>query len=626
MELKYRPEVDGLRAVAVMCVVFFHVGFAWMPGGFVGVDVFFVISGYLITRMIMTDIAAGSFSYATFYGRRVRRLGPAFIATVVFTLAASAVLFTPQDLTRLGKEAMSVVIGIANFYYWLHSGYFEAGASVRPLLHTWSLAVEEQYYLFWPALLVLSSKRLGPRTFFVFLAVAALASLLSSEYYVEKHRDMVFFLTPFRIWEFFVGGLIYWCPNWSIRNKLGGDALTAGGLALIVYSAATLRSTQVFPGFAALLPCIGAMFVIMANRTQFTTLLLRNPLAVGIGRISYSLYLIHWPVIVLFTYYKFNFHPALSDQTLMIALALALATGMYFFIEMPFRHRRGNTKEISASAFGLVCAVATIGIMFTSSDMWATLGWQWRVPNAMPPAIAGYGACAVNDHCVVGAKSGTMVLVVGDSHARHLVAGLDKFGKANGIVFSVHTAPSCLITPYGLGLNTAFQEQCKKMEQSFSVELAKSENVAIVMAQRWRGYGDFQKVQDEVTEFIKNNSGHPILLVGQVPQPMRPVSLCGQLPAYVFDHKLCSVFERDVMAKNIAGRLTIVAANAPNAAFANPSDGICNSIGCEATEGGVSNYSDGHHLSVTGSTRVVSSVIGPSLLKLLHRESVAGAQ
>jgi peptidoglycan/LPS O-acetylase OafA/YrhL len=624
MELKYRPEVDGLRAVAVMCVVFFHVGFAWMPGGFVGVDVFFVISGYLITRMIMTDIGTGSFSYATFYGRRVRRLGPAFLATVFLTLAASAVLFTPQDLARLGKEALSVAVGIANGYYWQHSGYFEAGASVRPLLHTWSLAVEEQYYLFWPALLVLTSKRLGPRALFVCLALLALASLLSSEYFVVKNRDAVFFLTPFRIWEFFVGGLIFWCPNWSIRNKLGGDVLTAGGLAMIVYSAATYKSTQVFPGFSALLPCVGAMFVILANQTQFTTLLLRNPVAVGIGRISYSLYLIHWPVIVLFTYYKFYFIPSLPDRISMVAAALALATAMYFFIEKPFRHRRGMTGGLSAPAFGLVCAISTIGIMFSAADMWATIGWQWRVPNAMPPAIAGYGACAGNDHCVVGAKNGTSVLVIGDSHARHLVAGLDKFGQANGIVFSVYTAPSCLITPYGLGLRTAFQDECKKLERAFSAELAKSANIAVVMAQRWRLYDDFPKVQDDVAAFLKKNQGHPILLVGQVPQPLRPVSLCGQVPPYIFDRKLCSIFETDKVANAMAVRFANVVAAAPNAVFANPSDGLCNSGGCEATEDGLSNYADGHHLSVTGSTRVVLSVVGPALVKLPHREGVAG--
>ena len=298
-KLHYRPDIDGLRAIAVLSVLAYHLRINMFRGGFVGVDVFFVISGYLISAIILKDIAAGTFSIVSFYERRVRRIFPALIALFVGTTLLAYFFFLPTELIGFAKSLLAALFSVSNFYFWRHSGYFSAPVDTKPLIHTWSLAVEEQFYIFLPIFLFLAH-RFFPRRLRTSIVVIALGSFVLSAVGAYRDPTAAFYLPHTRAWELLLGVLISLDVFPAIRGPVLRNVSTICGLGLISAAVFGFSAYTPFPGIAALLPCVGAALIIAAGRSGNSLvgrMLSLKPM-VFIGLISYSLYLWHWPIIV----------------------------------------------------------------------------------------------------------------------------------------------------------------------------------------------------------------------------------------------------------------------------------------------------------------------------------------
>lgn len=369
-KLEYRPDVDGLRTIAVLPVVLFHFGVSVFSGGFVGVDVFFVISGYLITRLILHEIDEGTFSFARFYERRARRLFPAMFVTVVVSLVAGQFLLFSEYLTQAAGSAIFAVTSLSNVFFWTQSGYFDTDALTKPLLHTWSLSVEEQFYLVWPAALLFLAPRFGRVGVLVALVAAGLISLFGAEYIMQSDPSAAFYLTPFRIVEFAIGAGVLWIERFVAARRLLLEASLLAGLALIGYAVFTYTEETAFPGFATLLPGFGTALAIAGGRAPLAGLILRNRVSVWIGLISYSVYLVHWPLAAYFDAY-FLREPSLMEQIVLVASTLAIAAVMYRFVETPFRKPAAG-RRLSGPAFGLVCALLALLVVVPASVQWSS--------------------------------------------------------------------------------------------------------------------------------------------------------------------------------------------------------------------------------------------------------------
>ncbi len=331
-----RADIDGLRALAVVPVVLYHFHVAPFGGGYVGVDVFFVISGFLITGLIHAEMRSGEYSLAAFYERRARRILPALFAVVAAAAVAALFLLFPADLRRFGESVAATALFVSNFDFWQQSGYFDAGAEAKPLLHTWSLAVEEQFYLLFPLLLGLF-RSAGRRGLLLLAGGLALASFGFGLWAVRAYPAMAFYLAPARVWELMLGAILALAevprpPRWI------AEALSLLGLALLAVAVFAFSPDTPMPGANALLPCLGAALLIYANGAGDTLAargLSLRPMVFA-GLISYSLYLWHWPVFVFARYLRVA--PLGAAETLaLIALSVGLAVLSWRFVERPFR-------------------------------------------------------------------------------------------------------------------------------------------------------------------------------------------------------------------------------------------------------------------------------------------------
>lgn len=351
--LNYMSHVDGLRAVSVLGVIFFHFGFP-LKGGFVGVDIFFVISGYLITSIIFEQHKLGNFSFKSFYMRRIRRLMPAFLVTVSLTLMASFLLFNAENIRATSISALYALFSISNVYFFFEAGYWATASETKPLLHTWSLSVEEQFYIVWPLILIilLSIYKNSSRVFFIIL-VTAILSLSLTTYFTNINKDAAFYISPFRVFEFLIGAMISFIPkihNFIASSQRLQHPLSLIGVSLILYSFVTFSGDNAFPGWLAIVPCIGGALLILTPTGIASALLLRNPVMVWIGKISYSLYLVHWPLIAFYKF-EYNREPTLVSQFFLILSCILLSVILFYVVEMPFRRREVFGRNIGTKGF-----------------------------------------------------------------------------------------------------------------------------------------------------------------------------------------------------------------------------------------------------------------------------------
>ena len=368
--MRYRPEIDGLRAIAVAAVILFHAGFALFRGGFVGVDVFFVISGFLITSIIVEDLKAGRFSVVQFYERRARRILPA-----LFTVMAACVPFaysrlSPDGLKDFAESVAAICLFASNILFWGESGYFETQAELKPLLHTWSLAVEEQFYVVFPILLLIAW-RLGKTFLLAVICAIALVSFVTSISEVRSFPSAAFYLLPSRAWQLLVGALASFLtdtlPTAAVRqppSRLAREAIGWGGMAMIALSLFLFNELTPFPGFNAALPTLGTALVLLgaSDVTSVGRVLAWRPL-VGLGLISYSAYLWHQPLFA-FTKLALLSEIPVGLATVLCAMTIVLACLSWRYIEQPFRDRNVFSRGavFGLSAFGMMIFIS-IGIV-----------------------------------------------------------------------------------------------------------------------------------------------------------------------------------------------------------------------------------------------------------------------
>ena len=444
--VKYRPDIDGLRAVAVLLVLADHLG-TRLSGGYIGVDVFFVISGYLISANILSEMATGRFSLVNFYERRVRRIFPALLVMLAVVSVLAYRFFLISEMIAYAHSLLAALFSGSNILFWREAGYFDAPSELKPLLHTWSLAVEEQFYIIFPLLLLVLRKWWSRRLKAAIIALA-IVSLAAAALVVRNHPEAAFFLAPLRAWELLAGTIVsqHYLP--PIRSALSRNVASALGLLLIFWPALVYSSFTTFPGVAAIPPVLGAALVIAAGESGSS--LVGRGLALGpvrfIGLISYSLYLWHWPIIVFQRTSSILFPEgaATSRSKLVVALVSILAGGLsWLLVEQPFRKGRwkpGRTAVFAINGVALTVMVAVGGWML------ATRGLPKRFP-VEARAMAAYtndqkdrvndegtcfllGALRVKDidqqRCLPLPDGRPSLMILGDSHGAALWPGLLK--------------------------------------------------------------------------------------------------------------------------------------------------------------------------------------------------------
>lgn len=363
-----RRDIDGLRALAVIPVVLFHFGFSTFSGGFVGVDVFFVISGFLITSILFREISAQRFSFVDFWARRARRIIPALSVVLLVTLALGWLLLTAKDFSELGRTVRYQALFISNILFMREDGYFQPASDLKPLLHTWSLAVEEQYYIFFPLLMVLLMRHVRHWRWMLFAVL--LISFGLNIAYIDRKPDFAFFSLPTRAWELLCGAMLAVLParKHAVRPWLA-QSVGAAGLAAVLLAVFTFDRGTVFPGWAALLPVLGATALIWSGGQGSTWAgqLLSARVFVWIGLLSYSFYLWHWPVYV--------YANAISIDGIQpweaagwILLALGLAWLSWRFVELPFRDKRllAGRKPVLVGGLMAMAVLAVTGSVVRS--------------------------------------------------------------------------------------------------------------------------------------------------------------------------------------------------------------------------------------------------------------------
>jgi len=365
----YRKEIDGLRALAVLPVILFHAGFEWVSGGYIGVDIFFVISGYLISSILLQELQDGRFSIVNFYERRARRILPALFFVLFACLPFAWWWLLPEELISFGQSIIAVVAFVSNILFWQQTDYFTASTDLIPLLHTWSLAVEEQFYIFFPLFLVLFWKA-GTRTLVLVISIIALLSLGLTEWWWRYFPDANFYLIPTRAWELMIGALaaFYLFYKEAPKGKLS-EVASFLGLLMILASLLFIDKSIPFPSVYALLPTLGTAFIILfANQETITHKILSFKLFVGIGLISYSAYLWHQPLFVFARAYYMD-EPSAAVMAVLSVFALLLGYISWRFIEQPFRNKQGFSRQtIFVSAFIFSLIFVGIGAFFVFSD------------------------------------------------------------------------------------------------------------------------------------------------------------------------------------------------------------------------------------------------------------------
>lgn len=494
MAMDYRREIDGLRAVAVSSVILFHAGFKTVAGGYIGVDVFFVISGFLIASLILSERREGRFSLLGFYERRARRILPALFCVVLICIPFAYWWFIPRDLEKFFNSVLANSVFASNILFVEEKGYFDTVAELKPLLHTWSLAVEEQFYLFFPPLLMLLLWRFTQRWLIWSLAAFAIASLVYAQWTAIAKPDLAFFILPSRAWELLMGAIlaVYMHEHKviEVRRPLA-EALSGLGLALILYAALVFDRNIPVPGAHILAPTLGAALIIaFARQGTFVGSLLGSKLFVGIGLISYSAYLWHWPLFA-FARYRSPSEPTVAAFVLLVAATFALAYLSWRFVEQPFRNRRLFTRaqifKFAGAGTAAVLAVGLLGYFYN--------GFPQRLP---PNIIAGDGheVCRPRTRlpenpdiriCEFGDETATRTVVVyGDSHSRSLSKEIDKHleaQKTRGILIDIDN--DCEIIPQFFEKQAL--ERRSRCQKAFRDVLAYLRKTAseIIVAMRW---------------------------------------------------------------------------------------------------------------------------------------------
>lgn len=626
----YRADIDGLRAIAVLSVVLFHAFPGKFRGGFAGVDLFFVISGYLIGSILIVNMQRGTFSFADFYARRIRRIFPALAVVMASTLAFAWFALFPDEFAQLGKHMLGGAGFVANFVLWNEVGYFDTAAETKPLLHLWSLGIEEQFYIFWPVLLLFARRR---RNAMLALAlVLGLSSFLINVGGLHRFPSATFYSPASRVWELLAGVTLAWM-------RVHGYTLTAGvrlhgkpaasidfdspsarnlqawtGALLIAVAMLTLKSSRPFPGWSALLPVAGAVLLIGAGpQAWFNRHVLSNRLLVGVGLISYPLYLWHWPLLSFAQIIESGI-PARSIKLACLGAALALAWLTWRVVERPLRgtaHGRAKVAALLAAMLALAGAGGAI---------WQQGGLPWRaavVDNALqqkdlilvedtPKALAckaRFGFTSVYEYCLMDdVNKAPTVIMIGDSHAYHISAGQMKYWREHGenLLYFGTGVPF-----FGVRGGDDFQKATPKLlDIALNTPNVKTVviSTAMLLRQNPADKAMYQEAfRDTLARFTA--AGREIIFVTDNPtlgfEPRACIRRAGVASSQTKVD--CSVprKEFDAARANNADFASVLK-DYPQVKVFDPASALCDADKCRVLRDGALLYRDTHHLSYRG--------------------------
>jgi len=525
--IAYRKDIDGLRALAILPVILHHL--TERGGGYVGVDVFFVISGFLISSILYREVEASTFSLADFYRRRILRIVPALVVMILAVFAAGYVIFLPSEFSRLGESGAAAALSYSNILFWTQSGYFDSDSALKPLLHTWSLGVEEQFYIVFPLLLIVLRKLPRPWLKAVLWVICILSFALANWEIARDRAENAFYLLPSRLWELGLGSLLAVGAVPEIRGRLRQWASPAG-LALITGSIVLMTAKTPFPGLFALPACLGAGLIIQSGRGE-EGLPLGNRLLsfwpiVLVGQMSYSLYLWHWPVIVFGRLIAEG--DGLVANAAFVVVMFGLAWLSWRFVERPFRTMKGvSTSKILSYGAGALAASAVMGFgLLLSHGLVDRLSPpERRIEATLDHDVKAYegGRCFLTSQDVSSSfddayclRANAPVLLMGDSHAAHLLPGL----RAVYGTLSQATASGCkpLIDVYKGGRSTCADVIGRIYDPAFHM----NQDGVIIFAARWNA-DDVRHIRSSVTALRRKAS--TVVVVGPVPQYEQPVPL-----------------------------------------------------------------------------------------------------
>ena len=504
MSLKYRADIDGLRAIAVLLVLFYHAGFKIISGGFIGVDVFFVISGFLITSIIKEEIENKEFRLSSFYIRRVKRILPSFYLVVFTTLFLGFFLLLPSDFVNLSKSTLASSLFMANIYFWkVTGGYFNSNADEMPLLHIWSLSVEEQFYFIWPLFLIFALSNNLKRNLVLWVIAIIVFLFLFSEWVAINKPNAAYYFLPTRAGELLIGAVLAIAMSSGFRAKKNLEGLISMvGIFLILFSAFVMSESSTFPGVNSFYPCLGAALVILsgANNSTFLCRLLSSKLFVFIGLISYPMYLWHWPIIAYLNYLNYELNYFLGFAV--IVLTIILATLTWVFVEK--KVRKVKLSHFSALTYVLstpLIIVIGFSLLVINNDGFEkrlnTNPHYFKVKNTLEMPTFSNGWCYQTDSsvdfkdsisCSLGSnKASSKALFIGDSHAGHYQHLIDHVGKETGLNISTFITSNCFPSLYtsnssNLGGNPVL---CKTFRNEIKRKVETEDIDLIFLAARW---------------------------------------------------------------------------------------------------------------------------------------------
>ncbi len=527
----YRADIDGLRAVAVLSVIFFHINQNWLPGGFVGVDIFFVISGYLITSIIYNDIKNKSFSYKNFYNRRIKRILPIFFVVLFLTISVSFMVMMPEDFKFMMRSAFSTVIFASNLFFSTNVNYFAPDVKEYPLLHTWSLSTEEQYYFIFPIIILTLVKLFGfnVRKILICLSTIALLSF-SLSIYSRFDTDLSkfnYYYLPSRAWEMMFGSFIAIYKS-EKTISINRKALPVAGFIIIIISL-FISNEEYYPNFYALLPCLGSALILIHGgmKNNIITKMLSSRTASTLGLMSYSMYLWHWPIISLQKYYLYSGELPLKNSIATFFSTLVLSYFSLKFIETPIRKSKISFWK-SLFLFFIIPSIV-ISSVFTYSEKTGGIperyGDKWS--NMFLETAYLYTPFCHNTvigNCVFGDKNTSPTFIVmGDSHAGHYVPMIDEFAKKNSLAFEERTSDACfpLIDTSEKMLSESkfsISNECRENIEYFSKQVDNYKNVVLIGA--WSiYYKNIPNFDDLLSDTIKklSSDNKNIYIFEQVP-------------------------------------------------------------------------------------------------------------
>ncbi|RDH43210.1 acyltransferase family protein [Zooshikella ganghwensis] len=650
----YLAHIDGLRALAVITIFFHHLNIKYFSGGFVGVDVFFVISGYLITKLIKIEIDTyASFSFRNFYARRVKRLLPAFMFVSILTLTGCALIFSPTHFEMFGESLFFSILSVSNIYFWLNADYFDISSQLKPFLHTWSLGVEEQFYMVWPLLLLLSYSKLNKYFFYVFLIVLITLSVylnfmfsdggefFSSDIneYFSDGKSTIFYLFPFRSYEFIIGAIVVFCEKNITKKVVVNDFFFLIGFFVLIYVIYTFDEKMLYPMYAGFLPCIATALLIISGRyTRFYNILTNSPM-IFIGLLSYSIYLIHWPIIVLWKYLTTSFSNI--DKMIIVTITLLISTFSYCFVENKFRYNYFFTLTKKYTFVVLVICITIISAHISLNN-----GWLWRLndENKIMVKYSGtpsefhrefYGGTGYSGYITGNKNSPLDIILIGDSHGRHYADGLyNKIVLPNTLNFYVSPCASCIHLPgftrLTKGIN--WDKVCtESLQKELEVISRAKNNSIVVLSQSWVSQmlrsdmldSNGRKLDKKITVYdIINGINHlsgligssKLVVIGNVPTTngMNVYDLLTRPNPLIFGHgyNLSSLLKSKIKTevKEFNSKLKEASLKNNKFIFLDPFDVLCNKGYCKNFDSEKNMiYSDKSHLSIYGSNYIIDA-------------------